>query len=82
MVADLLDVHGRIVRTLSSGGGLLAATRIEAQQPTWIVTGVDAAGVSASAAALTEQELTDHFSIAVEEGRTVPLPVTDPGEAP
>ena len=29
-----------------------------------------------------EQELTDHFSIAVEEGRTVPLPVTDPGEAP
>ena len=79
---DMLDVHGRIVRTLGSGGGLLAATRIEAQQPTWIVTGVDAAGVSASAAALTEQELADHFAIAVEEGRTVPLPVADPGQAP
>ena len=79
---DMLDAHGRIVRTLGSGGGLLAATRIEAQQPTWLVTGIDAAGVSASAAALTEQELADHFSIAVEEGRTVPLPVADPGQAP
>ena len=79
---DMLDAHGRIVRTLGSGGGLLAATRIEAQQPTWLVTGVDAAGVSASAAALTQQELADHFSIAVEEGRTVPLPVADPGQAP
>jgi hypothetical protein len=79
---DLLDMHGRTVRTLASGGGLLAATRIEAQQPTWMVTGVDAAGVAASAAALTEQELEDHFAIAVEAGRTVPLPVADPGQAP
>lgn len=79
---DMLDVNGRIVRTLGSGGGLLAATRIEAQQPTWMVTGVDAAGVAASAAALTEDELADHFAIAVEEGRTVPLPVADPGQAP
>ena len=79
---DMLDVHGRTVRTLGSGGGLLAATRIEAQQPTWMVTGVDAAGVAASAAALTEQELEDHFAIAVEAGRTVPLPVADPGQAP
>ncbi len=49
--------RGRVVRTLGSGGGLLAATRIEAQQPTWVVTGVDAAGVAASAAALAEHEL-------------------------
>lgn len=79
---DLLDDHGRVERALGPGGGLLAATRIEAQQPTWIVTGVDAAGVAASAAALSEQELQDHFAIAVEEGRTVPLPVADPGQAP
>ena len=53
------DRHARRARpherTLGSGGGLLAATRIEAQQPTWLVTGVDAAGVAASAAALSEQ---------------------------
>ena len=79
---DLLDDHGRVERALGPGGGLLAATRIEAQQPTWIVTGVDAAGVAASAAALSEQELQDHFAIAVEEGRTVPLPVAGPGQTP
>ena len=52
---DLLDERGRESRTLGRGGGLLAATRIEAQQPTWVVTGVDAAGVAAAAAALTEE---------------------------
>ena len=79
---DLLDDHGRVARALGPGGGLLAATRIEAQQPTWLVTGVDAAGVAAAAAALTEEELQDHFAIAVEDGRTVPLPVTEAGEEP
>jgi hypothetical protein len=77
---DLLDDHGRSVRTLGRGGGLLAATQIEAQQPTWIVTGVDETGVSAAAAALAEDELRDHFAIAVEEGRTLPLPILPPGE--
>ena len=79
---DLLGEHGRVGRSLGSGGGLLAATRIEAQQPTWIVTGVDATGVSAAAAALTEEELQDHFAIAVEQGRTVPLPLPEAGQEP
>ena len=79
---ELLDAHGRVSRSLGPGGGLLAATRIEAQQPTWIVTGTDAAGVAASAAALTETELEDHFAIAVDQGRTVPLPVTEAGQEP
>jgi hypothetical protein len=69
-------------RTLGPGGGLLAATRIEAQQPTWIVTGVDGPGVAAAAAALTEDELQDRFAIGIEQGRTVPLPVTEAGEEP
>jgi hypothetical protein len=72
---DLLTTSGRDARVLGPGGGLLAATRIEAQQPTWVVTGVDATGVAAAAAALTEDELRDHFAIAVEEGRAVPLPL-------
>ncbi len=71
--------RSRVSRALGPGGGLLAATRIEAQQPTWIVTGVDAAGVAAAAAALSEDELQDRFAIAIEEGRTVPLPVTEAG---
>ena len=72
----------RPARALGPGGGLLAATRIEAQQPTWIVTGVDEAGVAAAAAALSEAELQDRFALAVEQGRTVPLPAPGPGQAP
>jgi Domain of unknown function (DUF4430) len=79
---ELLDPKGRSVRTLGRGGGLVAATQIEAQQPTWVVTGVDATGVSAAAAALGEDELKDHFAIAVEEGRTLPLPLVEPGQEP
>jgi hypothetical protein len=76
---ELLDAEGRVERVLGPGGGLLAATSIEAQRPTWMVTGVDETGVAAAAAALTQEELQDHFAIAVEEGRTVPLPVPEPG---
>ena len=76
---ELLDPKGRSVRTLGRGGGLVAATQITAQQATWVVTGVDATGVSAAAAALAEDELRDHFAIAVEEGRTLPLPIVEPG---
>ena len=79
---DLLGDDGRTARALGPGGGLLAATRIEAQQPTWIVTGVDATGVAAAAAALSESELQDHFAVAVEQGRTVPLPAPGPGQVP
>ncbi len=76
---ELLDEQGRVARSLGAGGGLLAATRLEAQQPTWIVTGVDGAGVAAAAAALSEDELGDRFAIAIEAGRTVPLPVAEAG---
>jgi hypothetical protein len=76
---QLLDAAGRVERTLGPGSGLLAATKIEAQQPTWMVTGVDQTGVAAAAAALTEDELQDHFAIAVDEGRTVPLPIVEAG---
>ena len=75
---DLLDADGRVESTLGRGGGMVAATQIEAQRPTWMVTGVDATGVEAAAAALTKDELQDHFSIAIDEGRTVPLPVVEP----
>ena len=74
---DLLDDRGRVELTVGRGSGLLAATKIEAQQPTWMVTGIDATGVAAAAAALTEDELQDRFAVAVDEGRTVPLPLVE-----
>ena len=76
---DLLDARGRTIRTLGRGGGLVAATRIEAQQPTWVVTGVDATGIAAAAAAFTEEELRDHFAVAVEEGQGISLPIAQQG---
>jgi Domain of unknown function (DUF4430) len=78
----LLDGEGRPVRTLRAGGGLVAATGEEGQGPTWIVTGTDGVGVAAAAAALTEERLEQHFALAVDAGRDVPLPVAGPGTGP
>ena len=44
--------RARRVRTLGPGGGLIAATRLDGEAPTWVVTGTDAAGVAAAAAQL------------------------------
>jgi hypothetical protein len=72
---DLLDQRGQVVRTLGAGAGLVAATRYEDQQPTWFVTGTDAAGVAGAAAAMEKEILADRFAVAIEGGRGVPLPV-------
>jgi hypothetical protein len=74
----LLNAQGHVARQLGPASGLVAATSANDEQPTWIVTGTDAAGVSAAAAALTEGELRDHFALAVEAGQGVPLPVEEP----
>jgi hypothetical protein len=72
----LLDTAGRPVRTLRAGAGLVAATSVEAQAPTWIVTGTDDVGVAAAAAALTEDRLQEHFAVAIDAGSDVPVPIT------
>jgi hypothetical protein len=78
----LLDGDGRPVRTLRAASGVVAATSFESQAPTWIVSGTDDVGVAAAAAALTEERLTQHFALAIDAGRDVPLPVTDTGTGP
>jgi Domain of unknown function (DUF4430) len=70
----LIEPRGGVLRTLGAGTGLVAATRFEDQQPTWVVTGTDAVGVAAAAAAIDEERLADHFALAIENGRGVPLP--------
>ena len=72
---ELLDPRGRPVRTLGAGAGLVAATSFSDQQPTWVVTGTDDVGVASAAAALVEDRLQDHFAVALENGREVPLPL-------
>jgi hypothetical protein len=71
----LLDPRGATVRTLGAGSGLVAATSFLDQQPTWVVAGIDATGVDAAAAELKESRLRDHFAVAIENGREIPLPL-------
>jgi len=78
----LLDQEGKTARTLTAASGLVAATELGGEAPTWIVTGTDAIGLAAAAAQLNEDALKDHFAIAVESGRPVALPVLPPPEAP
>jgi hypothetical protein len=74
----LLDADGAPQKTLGPGSGLVAATSYKEQRPTWLITGTDEVGVAAAAAAVTEDQLHDHFALAIEAGRGVPLPVSTP----
>jgi hypothetical protein len=74
---ELDNPQGSVVRTLRAGGGLIAATsQPSLSQPTWLVTGTDVAGVNAAAAALTPARLRDHFALAVDGSRDLPLPLS------
>jgi hypothetical protein len=71
----LLDGRGRPTRTLGPGTGLIAATAAQDNSdPVWLITGTDAAGVRAAAAALDEGALAGRFAVAVAGGRPVALP--------
>lgn len=72
---QLLDPAGRVARTLGAGAGLVAATADSSSEPTWLITGTDVAGVSAAARALGQRALHDHFALAVQAGRQLPLPL-------
>ncbi len=79
---ELYDATGRVERTLGAGTGLIAATRFEGQQPTWVVTGTDAAGAAAAATAMREETLSRRFALAVQEGRPVSVPIDPPDGSP
>jgi hypothetical protein len=78
---QVLDSGGHVVRTLGADTGLIAAVadpderaRNRYAAPTWLITGTDAAGVSAAAAALNERRLRDHFALVIHGGTDLPLP--------
>jgi hypothetical protein len=72
---QLLNPAGHVVRTLGPGAGLIAATGQSATGTVWMITGTDAAGVSAAAAALTPARLRDHFAVAVVGNTDMPVPL-------
>jgi hypothetical protein len=70
-----LGVDGEPARTFGADAGLVAATRRYEAPPTWLVTGVDRAGVEAAAGLIDAADLRDHYAVASEGGRETPLPV-------
>jgi hypothetical protein len=71
----LLDDRGRTVRTAPPGTGLVAAIIPTGQQPLWVVTGVDEAGVARAAALLAPGALRNAYAVAATPGGPVRLPV-------
>jgi hypothetical protein len=78
-ILELLDPAGNVVRRLGPGAGLVAATADNTSVPTWLITGTDAAGVTAAARALNAGDLHDHFALAVTATEKIPVPVAPAG---
>ena len=78
----LLDPSGAVQGTLTAGGGLVAASALTGEAPTWIITGTDAVGVAAAAAQLQRDALKNRYAIAVRDGQPAPLPVQPPAVGP
>jgi hypothetical protein len=75
----LLDAQGATVRTLSGSAGLIAATRYTEQDPEWLITGTDPAGVQLAANDLDEAALHNRFAVALTDtGTVLPLPQPSP----
>jgi hypothetical protein len=72
---SLLDAAGHSVRQAPPGTGLVAATQQAAQAITWLVTGVDDAGVDRAAATLDRAKLRGAFAVAATPTGVVRLPV-------
>lgn len=70
-----LGIDGELARTFGPGAGLVAATRRFDAPPSWVVTGVDGAGVRAAVGLLDATDLRDHYAVASEGGKETPLPI-------
>jgi hypothetical protein len=78
----LLDPLGHAGSELRSGAGIVAATRFEEQQPTWVVTGTDRLGLRRAVTLLEEAVLRDRFAVATTGGRALSLPTAVEGARP
>jgi Domain of unknown function (DUF4430) len=70
-----LDAAAGEAREFGPDAGLVAATRRFESPPTWLVTGATVAAVRAAAGALDAASLRDHYAVAIEAGKTTPLPI-------
>lgn len=61
---ELLDERGKVGQRAPAGTGLVAAIIPPDQQPLWVVTGVDDAGVARAAALLSATKLRNAYAVA------------------
>lgn len=70
-----LDEGGEPARSFAPDTGLIAATSRYGGPPVWVVTGATPAAVRNAAEALDAEHLRDHYAVAIENGRSTPLPL-------
>jgi uncharacterized protein DUF4430 len=70
-----LNQGGEVAKSLGPDAGLVAATSRYGGLPVWVVTGGTEAAVDAAAEALDAGHLRDHYAVAIDHGKTVPLPL-------
>lgn len=73
-----LRENGEPGQLLGADAGLVAATSRYGGPPVWLVTGGTAAAVREAAGALDEDQLRDHYAVAIKDGREMPLPELGP----
>jgi Domain of unknown function (DUF4430) len=76
---ELLGADGQVVRQAPPGTGLVAAILPPDQQPQWLVTGVDEAGVARAAALLSSAKLRNAYAVAALPSGPVRLPLEQGG---
>jgi hypothetical protein len=74
---QLLDSDAKTAQAAPPGTGLVAAILPPEQQPLWVVTGVDDAGVARAAELLTKAKLRNAYAVAALPSGSVRLPVED-----
>ena len=75
---ELLDQRGEVALAAPPGTGLVAATRFEEQQPTWVVTGIDRVGLERAARLIERAQLRDRFAAATLRGPPISVPIIPP----
>jgi phosphoserine phosphatase len=70
-----LDQGGGEAEPLGHDAGLVAATSRYGGPPVWLVTGGTEEAVRAAAEALDAEHLRDHYAVAIEGSKVIPLPV-------